>query len=281
MRAKLFFLSIALVFGGLFFAGCGTSAGEPNDPSVYDDKPADTAAVAALPPAVPGEIRLTPFPSSPEYQDVKLSFDYQEGKFIIRPYGGGYQLGAQTPDAPQKMCANSKEGQHAHIIIDNGPYDAVYKSGFEKDVPDGEHYVLCFLSRSYHESIKAKGAYMAYKAMVKNKGFYNSPLIEEPMLFYSRPKGKYVGKSETDRVMLDFYLLNTELGPSGSKVKVEVNGTKEFVVDAWTPYFIEGLPIGKNKVKITLIDKDGKPINCPLNGTEREFELLGDPAPGQ
>ncbi len=98
------------------------------------------------------------------------------------------------------------------------------------------------------------------------------------MLFYSRPKGKYVGKAETGKVMLDFYLVNTELSPTGNKVKVLVNGEKEFTVDTWKPVFLEGLPMGDNKVKLTLVDKDGNPVNTPLNPVERVFTLLEDPA---
>ncbi|MCF8244427.1 MAG: hypothetical protein K9J37_00215 [Saprospiraceae bacterium] len=270
MKAKMFFLLMAITFQALFFTACGNESGtaETSEANNIDS----TAQQAAT---TPGDIRLSPFPSSTEFPNATISFGYEKGKFLFRPMN--YQLKQQTPDAPQKMCANSKDGQHVHLIIDNGPYDAVYEPTFEKAVEDGTHYILAFLGRSYHESIKAAGAGMAFKAEVKGGNIHNGPMVEEPMLFYSRPKGKYIGKAETDKVMLDFYLTNVTLSPDGYKVKVLVNGEKELMVDAWTPYFIEGLPMGDNKIKLTLVDKDGNDVKTPLNPVERVFTLLEDP----
>lgn len=273
MRTKYFFLLTAFIVTSLFFSACGnenkTSAGE-------ETTMADTTAVTEPAPP-PAEIKLSPFTSSPDFPNAKLSFSYANGKFVYKVQN--YELKQQTPDAAQKMCANSKDGQHIHLIIDNEPYDAVYETSFEKAVPDGEHFILNFLGRSYHESIKSKGAAMAVKADIKGGNMGKNVPVKDPMLFYSRPKGKYVGKAETEKVMLDFYLLNTELSATGNKVKVLVNGEKEFTLDKWEPVFIEGLPMGDNKIQLTLIDKDGKPVNAPLNPVERVFTLLEDPAP--
>jgi hypothetical protein len=269
MRAKLFFLLMAITIQALLFTSCGGDAGNVEN---KDAAAADTSMVATN---TGSDIRLTPFPSSPEFPNAIISFGYQNGKFMFKSMN--YQLKEQTPDAPQKMCANSKDGQHIHLIIDNEPYDAVYEPTFEKAVEDGTHYLLAFLGRSYHESIKTSGAGMAFKAEIKNGSIHNGPMVEEAMLFYSRPKGKYVGKAETGKVMLDFYLVNTTLSPTGNKVKVLVNGEKEFIVDKWEPYFIEGLPMGDNKIKLTLVDNIGNPVNVPLNPVERVFTLLEDP----
>ena len=94
------------------------------------------------------------------------------------------------------------------------------------------------------------------------------------MLFYSRPKGTYVGKKNTDKVMLDFYVVNLKLGPN-YKVLADING-EIHTIDTWQPYYIEGLPMGKNKIKLTLVDGAGNPVDTPLNPVEREFELKAD-----
>ncbi|MBI1227693.1 MAG: phosphopeptide-binding protein [Bacteroidetes bacterium] len=274
MKAKMFFLLMAITTQALFFASCGNDA---NNETSDDATASDTTTEAAAPST--GDIHLSPFPASTEFPNATLSWGYEKGKFLFRPMN--YQLKQQTPDAEQKMCANSKDGQHVHLIIDNGPYDAVYDPTFEKAVDDGEHYMLAFLGRSYHESIKTPGAGMAYKAVIKDGSIYNGPIVNEPMLFYSRPKGKYVGKAETDKVMLDFYLTNVTLSPDGYKVKALVNGEKEFTLDKWEPVFIEGLPMGDNKVKLTLIDKDGNEVKTPLNPVERVFTLMEDPTEAQ
>ena len=104
---------------------------------------------------------LTPFTLSQAYPDARIeSMDYQDGTFSFEVSGENYELGEQTPDAGTKMCANSAEGQHIHLIIDNAPYAAKYVAEFEHEVAEGDHYLLAFLSRSYHESIKTEEAPM-------------------------------------------------------------------------------------------------------------------------
>ena len=95
------------------------------------------------------------------------------------------------------------------------------------------------------------------------------------MLFYSRPKGTYTGKANTDKVMLDFYLANLALG-NDYKVKANING-EEHMIDTWQPYYIEGLPMGENNVTLTLVDGEGKKVEAPLNPVSRTFTLEADP----
>lgn len=223
-------------------------------------------------------LELGDFPKSVEFADAALTkMAYAAGNFDFDYTGTDYQLGEQTSDASLKMCANSAKGQHIHLIVDNEPYAAKYTSEFEYDIADGEHYILAFLSRSYHESIKNGKAAIMKKVNVVNKSIEKEEAIEEPMLFYSRPKGTYIGNAATQKVMLDFFLANVELG-SDYKVKVEVNNNAGFMLDTWKPYFLEGLPMGDNKVKLTLVDAEGKTIDTPLNPVERVFTLKADQA---
>lgn len=220
--------------------------------------------------------KLTPFAVSPEYPDAKIDvMTYMDGKWTFSISGESYKLGEQTSDAEQKMCANSGKGQHIHLIIDNGPYNARYTSSFD-DVPleDGNYHALAFLSRSYHESIKTKDAHSALYLTVTNNKASEFKSINDPMLFYSRPKGTYVGKKNTDKVMLDFYIINLELGDQ-YKVLADING-EVHTIDTWQPYYIEGLPMGKNKIKLTLVDSNSNVVDTPLNPVEREFELKSD-----
>lgn len=221
---------------------------------------------------------LTPFSESANFPDAAINkMTFKNGRFDFAIGGTSYALGVQTPDAPQKMCANSAEGQHIHLIVDTEPYAAKYTPSFEYEIPDGEHYLLAFLSRSYHESIKTDKAHKAVKVNVAGNTIKSETPITEPMLFYSRPKGAYVGKDQTDKVMLDFYVVNAELGEE-YKVKAEINSEHTVVLDQWKPYYIEGLPMGDNKIKLTLIDKEGNVVDTPNNPVERVFTLQEDPA---
>jgi hypothetical protein len=266
---SLFSTGMLLIMAGLLFS-CKNEQGQTNQDAVATD----STTVATY--------GIEAFEPSIQYPDATITgVEYVAGKFKYKIKSTDFQLGAQTPDAPQKMCANSAQGQHIHLIVDDQPYVAQYVPEFEHSVSDGEHYMLSFLSRSYHESIKTAGAFSAKKVQVKGNSILKSENIVEPMLFYSRPKGNYVGKAETDKVMLDFYLVNTDLAPDGNKVKVLINDKQEFTVEIWQPYYITGLPLGENKIKLTLVDKDGNAVKTPLNPVERVFTLVDDPAPGQ
>jgi hypothetical protein len=219
---------------------------------------------------------LTPFSKSASFSNAKIEeMTYKEGLFDFQIQDGPYKLGLQTPDAPAKMCANSKKGQHIHLIIDNEPYAAKYTSNFEYDIPDGDHYLLAFLSRSYHESIKSPGAFTARKISVKDKSIEGNESVTSPMLFYSRPKGTYTGK-DTKKVMLDFYTANLTLGEGKYKVLAKING-EEHLLDKWQPYYIEGMEMGDNTIELSLLDNTGKLADVPLNPVSRTFKLVADP----
>lgn len=255
---KSIFLSLGFV---VLLGSCKNQASSP-----------ETTAQAADSLAV--KYTLTPFNPSKDFPDASLkAMTYIGGTFSTIIDGNGYALGEQTPDAPEKNCANSKEGQHLHLIVDSEPYIAKYQSSFTHDIPDGEHYILCFLSRSYHESIKTQAAHKASKVLVANKSITKSEDVNGPMLFYSRPKGLYTGE-DTQKVMLDFYLVNTDM--TGYKVEADINGEKH-ILDKWQPYYIEGLPEGDNTIKLSLLDTNGQLVNAPLNPVSRTFQIEKNP----
>ena len=161
-------LSICLaLFLGLFTISCSEKAKKENTGDVQES-------------TVPAKkYTLTPFTKSQEYQDAQLrSVEYSGGTFSFDVGGDSYQLGLQTPDAPSKMCANSAQGQHIHLIVDDQPYAAKYEKSFEYGIADGEHHLLVFLSRSYHESIKTEAAHYAKIVNVKNNTIVESKDIE-------------------------------------------------------------------------------------------------------
>ena len=193
------------------------------------------------------------------YKDSVFTFDIEK-----------YVLGIPTPDAGDRGCANADKGQHIHLIFNNEPYSAKYTSEFKEPLADGTHHMLAFLSRSYHESIKTKNAFIAGKITVKNNSAIGLEPIKEPMLFYSRPKGTQKGE-ETKKILLDFYPVNAPLGKDYA-VKVSVNG-EERIVESWQAYFIEGLPMGEHTIELTLLDKNREIVNSKYNPVKRTFTL--------
>ncbi len=183
-----------------------------------------------------------------------------------------FTLTEHTDDSNAMHMANSAEGQHIHFILDNSPYTALYKPENSVMVKlDSEHYLLSFLSRSYHESIKEPSAFVLKHFKIDNNGkVVELEIPKEPALFYSRPKGEYAGK-DTENILLDFYLVNTKLD-DGHKVQAKINDAT-FVLDKWTPYEIENAPKGELKVELTLLDKEGNAMTGENKSITRTVTL--------
>lgn len=220
---------------------------------------------------------VSDFSSSPQFPDAKIvDMSYKDGTFDFEIAGDSYELGQQTTDAETKMCANSGKGQHIHLIIDQKPYAAKYVSNFEHEVENGDHNLLAFLSRSYHESIKSDGAAVAARVTVQNGTITASEDLIEPTIFYSRPKGTYVG-DDTKKIMVDFYPVNAEVG-GAHRIKLQVNG-EVTMLDSWKPVFLEGLPYGENTVGVALVYPDGTEVEGRQTAVLQKITLRKDPLP--
>ena len=264
MRTFLLFFMMAA-----FTYSCSNSSGTDSETTETE--------TSAPHESVGAKYKLTAFSESPEYPDAKIGqMSYLDTVWRFQVSGDSYKLGEQTSDAGQKMCANSAKGQHIHLIIENQPYNARYTSEFNDVIlGDGQYRVLAFLSRSYHESIKTQAAHTAQTMTIEGGSMKASESIVDPMIFYSRPKGTYVGEAETKKVMLDFYVINATIG-GNYQVKVNINNEEIHILDKWQPYYIEGLPMGINTIELTLLDKNGNTAEALLNPVKRQFELKAD-----
>ena len=77
---------------------------------------------------------------------------------------------------------------------------------------------------------------------------------------------------DTKKLLLDFYLVNTNISKDGNKVKATINET-EFIIDEWAPYYIEGLPKGEINIKLELINSDGNMVETLFNPSIRTVIL--------
>lgn len=267
------------------FIACGTPPPAGNqDPLAADTIGKDRAAVTApadlavIPPAH-ATLRIYEAPPSiSAFAGARIAVQVTpvEGKedarfdFVVRDF----ELKAQTPDAPERGCANSPDGQHIHFILNNAPYIAKYETSFIEKVKPGRNVLLAFLSRSYHESVKQPAAFVLQEFTIKGDGgVQGGDFGKDPTLFYSRPKGEYK-KSDGDKVLLDFYLMNTILGPTAYRVRATIDG-ESYLLSRWVPYFIEGLQLGDHTARLELIDPQGQLVPGPFNDSgERSFKLL-------
>ena len=254
----------------------------------------EQAAEAVSPAAVRQSPSLSVVTTSPEFPGATLTIASVKAEKVGNDSAKvsfnfdvkNYELKMQTSDNANKLCNNSAQGQHIHFIMDNAPYKALYEPTNTITLANGtEHYLMAFLSRSYHESVKSKGAALVYHFKIDEKGkLVKLDEPKTPMLFYSRPKGDYIG-TDTANLLLDYYVWNCDLATDGYKVKATLQpagGVPEpsvsFTLDKWEPKFINNLTTGKSKLELVLIDKDGKQVEGPSTSVIREFNLsAGEP----
>ncbi len=221
---------------------------------------------------------LTPISNQMMFDDAKLlMMDYEGSTFKFKYSGETYRLGDQTEDKVAEICANSGKGNHIHLIVDNGPYSAIYEPNFQKEIPDGEHEVVAFLGRSYHMSIKQPEAVQALKATFEGGMMKSRKKITEPRLIYSRPKGTYAG-DDAKNILVDFYALNAEIGTEKGQYTVQAQiNEKTMTMREWKPFILTGLPMGEHTLTLTLLDSEGKKADIPFNPVSRTFTLMQEP----
>ncbi len=192
-----------------------------------------------------------------------------------------YELGIQTDTERASEIANSAKGQHAHIILDNDPYFADYEAGVPFDIgtlDEGAHTILVFPSRSYHESVKSEGSVDIVNFYIGKEDGEFMLDKSKPTIIYSRPKGKYEGK-DAEKIMLDFYLINAELGDDyNAKYTIRKNVADavehSITMTEWTPAFVSGLSSGEYVITLQLLDKDGNLVDGPFNNTQRTISVV-------
>ena len=214
------------------------------------------------------QITITKVDGSAPYSNSSISLNnlkIDDDNFTFSFDVINYELGIQSLKDFDYTLANSNKGQHIHFIVNNGPYSAHYQQNITKKLDKGNNVILAFLSRSYHESVKNPNAFILTQTGNDKINLNNE------FLFYSRPKGTYKGV-DTEKLLLDFYLVNTNISTDGNKVRATIQDT-EFIIDEWAPYYIEGLPKGEIIVKLELIDSNGNLIDAPFNPSTRTVML--------
>ncbi|MBD1399003.1 hypothetical protein H9Q13_17675 [Pontibacter sp. JH31] len=275
MKKTYLLLATAFMLG---FAACDTARQTQDDETRIPATPTSSGPTPVGAVMSKGGLRVFAFDDSQRYPESQLRLSTPPANAVVQPGPvefvyelSNFQLTRMTPHSNAEQMANSKEGQHIHNIVDNEPYTAHYKTTFTKEMEEGDHVVLSFLSRSYHESLKHRGAYDLRMITVGRPQQRMEFDMKAPHMFYSRPKGEYVG-SDTRRIMLDFYLVNTDLSTTGNKVRATINGN-EFILDKWMPHIIEGLPMGETTIKLELINDSGAVVPGPYNSVTRTITL--------
>ena len=255
--------ALALLFGGvLLLAGCGGGGdGDGVQIQAGDRSPSIDGAMA----------RVTAPADSAVVDSAGVDATVEAENF---------EAGIQTDTERANEIANSGNGQHFHLIVDNQPYMANYETGTPFDLGDlepGAHTLVAFPSRSYHESVKGPEAYDLVNFYVGEESGEFMLGSREPAIIYSRPKGRY-RRADAERIMLDFYLHNVELSPDGYQARYTIRDTDgtevaSITLTEWTPAFVTGLGAGTYEVNLQLIGSDGNVVPGPFNDTTRKIRV--------
>ncbi|MCB0794068.1 MAG: hypothetical protein KDB88_04970 [Flavobacteriales bacterium] len=258
----------------LIWSACGPATEEQGvtDPA---ERPVALPGPVIAPDGAP--FRITAAPEASQFPEASLRLadleltDDMEADFTMTV--DGFELGSSTPDAAVRGCANSEDGQHIHVILNNKPYLAKYEPTFSAPVDPGRNVLLAFLSRSYHESLKQGSSFVVKEFDVPSDSASSTSILDGQHMFYSRPKGDYTNSSG-DKVLLDFFLVGTSLAADANRVRATIDG-HSFILTEWRAYFIEGLEVGEHTVRLELIDRDGALVPGPFNDSGiRTFKLL-------
>jgi hypothetical protein len=181
-------------------------------------------------------------------------------------------------------------GNHLQVILDKQTAESVYDLSQPlvfKNLAAGTHTLRVFAARPWHESFKNDGAFALVTFHVLTKTAENNPDPHQPLLTYSQPIGRY----SAEPILLDYYLTNLPSPPITNdsvadlpdwRIRVTVNeqtfilggidgDTAAMTADRWTPVYLQGFKLGKNWVRLELIDDRGHPIPNVYNDTVEIF----------
>lgn len=264
---KVLLISSIFIIGLSSCESSKTNNKEEKQSATPKEEPHRAQLKAGGEPIEKGDLKLYPAEIAKTFPDAELHLSSPSedekvtaGKVNFEFEVKNYQLREQTEGAEERHCANSEDGQHIHFILNNGPYQAKYDPQFEAELVEGNNVVLAFLSRSYHEGIKNGKAYVLKNFPIGTSSDFD---YDAQHLFFSRPKGVYSGE-DAERILVDFYLINSELSTEGNKVELTID-SEEFILDSWQPYFVEGLSKGEHQFRLRLIDQNGNLVPGPFN----------------
>ena len=242
-------------------------------------------------------VTITPGERSPAIEGAAARFASPQDSVVVDDPNvsvvvnvENFEAGTQTRTPRAEEIANSDNGQHTHVIVDNEPYLANYTPGEPFDIgtlEPGGHTLVTFPSRSYHEAVKSETAYDIVNFFVGENFTISEdgstfPLDpSQPTIIYSRPKGSYSGAG-AERIMMDFYLHNVSLSDDGYKARYTVRPADaaadadplaSITLTEWAPAFMAGLESGTYILRLELIDADGNVVPGTFNTTEREITV--------
>lgn len=176
------------------------------------------------------------------------------------------------------------KGQHVQLVLDGRALPDWYqidKAWIFPALPKGTHTLLAFVQRPWDESIREPGAFAAVTFHVGEKNGKPAFDARQPTLTVTAPRGK-IRKAEAAKVIFDFFVTGCRVGaatdPEACQVIYRLNQDPQQVLTAWTPAWLENVPVGKHTF-VAAIYRGEKRVDAPFALVQGAFEVVDEPAP--
>lgn len=178
----------------------------------------------------------------------------------------------QTANEDKQIAFDVDKKQEVNLAFSiNNSSVKSYPLSSSIDLLDGNNVLLLFAVDARGISMKSEKTIYLQNHYI-GEGSHNFD-AESPHLFLNLPNRKEYRSSEHG-LILDFVSVNQELNPKGNQVEVLLDDIRVYL-PYWQAYRIEGLEVGKHRIKIRLIDADGNWIPGPFNDSGyRTFEIF-------
>ena len=274
----------------------------PETPPPPDPPPSPTASEAARPtaplpsataaaeaaPLPPVELRPADDPRAPERMPRVTVLSPRGGELVRADKLPGFEVKLDVfgwPMAPGEA--------HVVVILDDGPPRLVTEPKATLKLAElvpggrkpsvGHHLLFVYPARKEGVAVRperGKSAPFAVVPFAVGEAGRRAWKPSDPMVVIGRPRGAYAGPAADD-VLLDFYLFAAELGPKKQALRATVTlpggESRTFPIASWAPQLLRNLPTGDVRVRLELLDRDGKPVTSAYAAAERSFSVARDP----
>lgn len=203
----------------------------------------------------------------PPFEDVSLrlmdkNVKFRQGTNKFEFDINKFNLGERTT-LEKETGLNIQEGGQYLVTVGN---DFKVKKSFAaqviQELQKGENYLLAYLCRSYKISVKNRKSSVFLKFTTDDAHGKVKQKVSESFVHLNTPRnGDFY--TQTQKVLLDFYLLNLQIGDQGNYLKVTVD-QHEFNINKWKAYSISGLSLGEHKITVQAYNKNNEKITGKL-----------------
>lgn len=182
----------------------------------------------------------------------------------------GFDLGVPTPGSGERGLTLAAEGQHIRLLV--GDRQEVVVTDLDEpvtlaDLPPGTHHLRAVPVTEWYESVKTPGAFV-HRVIHVGEGEDSPRLDDGAVLTPIRPWGEYRG-ARADSILVDVHLTGVRLSDDGIRLRLTVEGLGRAEITRWAPHVMVGLPDGVHRVRLELVDDEGRRLPGPLTRAER------------